>query len=503
MSYMNSLIISAKKHETRVALIENDDLVELYIERKSERGLVGNIYKGKVVRVLPAMQAAFVNIGLSRTAFLYIRDVYEDLDDIDIETPDESAEKPKEKDKRYPKGKIEDLLKEGQEVLVQVSKDPIANKGARVTSHISIPGRHLVLVPTMNRVGVSKKIGSHAERERLKAMVNDFVKDNKVGIIIRTVSENLKAADLKADLNYLHETWKNIVKIKDSKKPPALLYEEIDLSLRAVRDLATSEMDTILIDSKDAYKELLNFTKKFIPSVKSKIELFMKNESIFKSIGIDIDIEKSLNRKVWLKSGGYIVIDTTEALTAIDVNSGKHVGKGNFEDAIVKINLEAVKEVTYQLRLRNIGGIIVVDFIDMMKESNRKKVHRAFVEALEKDKARTTALPISDFGLLQLTRKRTRENLLQTLTDRCFYCRGTGFLKSKITIAYDIIEEVEEQLMQKEISSVRIEANWEIADILNSKENYIVKNLVQKYKKEVLVSPRTDFHLEDYEIIES
>jgi len=492
---MNSLVISAKEHETRVALIENNDLVELYIERKSERGLVGNIYKGKVVRVLPAMQAAFVNIGLSRTAFLYIRDVYEDLDDIDMEGAEEKTEKPKYKDKRYPKGKIEDLLKEGQEVLVQVSKDPIANKGARITTHISIPGRHLVLVPMMNRVGVSKKIEMRAERERLRELVSQFVKDNKLGVIIRTVSANLKAQDLKADLHYLYETWKNIIKAKEAKHSPALLYEEIDLSLRAVRDLATSEIDTIVIDSKEAHKELVNFTKKFIPSITSKIELFTKKESIFKSIGIDIDIEKSFNRKVWLKSGGYIVIDTTEALTAIDVNSGKHVGKGNFEDAIVKVNLEAVKEVTYQLRLRNIGGIIVVDFIDMMKEANRKKVYRAFTDALEKDKARTTALPISEFGLLQLTRKRTRENLLQTLTDRCFYCHGTGFLKSKITIAYEIIEEVEDELMQKEIKEVRIEANWEIADILNNKENYIIKNLVEKYKKMSLLVPVPTFIL--------
>lgn len=503
----SELVINVTSQETRIALIENGILAELFIERRSEKGIGGNIYKGRVVRVLPGMQAAFVDIDLDRSAFLYVDDVYEDYDYLELmmggsrENGDVSLERDR-KDTLAPSrysSPIEDMLHEGQEVLVQVSKEPIGSKGARVTAHISLPGRYLVFMPTVDHIGVSRRIEDEGERKRLKEIVSR-IKPPEVGFIVRTASEGRTEEDLLMDLNFLLKLWERVQHKKVNAPVPSIIHSDLDICLRAIRDLYTKDVGKVVVDSAKEYNELIEFIETFIPQLKYSIEFYEAEEPIFDAYGIEVEISRALGRKVWLKSGGYIVIEETEALTAVDVNTGKYVGKGNPEDTILKTNLEAVKEIAYQLRLRNIGGIIIIDFIDMEREGGRERVFQTLYEALKKDRAKTNILRISELGLVEMTRKRTRENLSRILCESCSYCEGKGVIKSKTTLCFEIFREIRREAMNVPSNMIIVSLHPEVADFLYDEERYAIEELEDKLKKKIIIKVRSSFHQEEYEI---
>lgn len=506
----NELFINARAHETRVALVENGIVVELHIERKTGLELMGSIYRGRVVRVLPGMQAAFVNIGLARTAFLYVADVHNEfmeLEQIMIrDNKGAMASDPVDLSPLNPNQahensfQIEDLLHEGQDLMVQVAKEPIGSKGARVTSHISLPGRHLVLMPTVNHIGISRRIEEKEERERLKEIIQK-IRPGDLGFIVRTVSEGATEEKLKSDMDFLVKLWSNIKTKLKNGSGPRLLYKDLSISLRAVRDLFTREVDRLTIDSAKGYKDIMDFIETFVPRLKYSVELYEGSEPMLEAFGIEMEISRALENKIWLKSGGYIVIEQTEALTAIDVNTGRYVGKRNLEETILKTNLEAVKEIAYQLRFRNIGGLIVIDFIDMEKKINRERVFTALKEALGKDKAKTNVLQMSDLGLIEMTRKRTRANLNRLLSEPCFYCEGKGSLKSKRTICYEIFRDLEREGPNSEkVGQVYVMVNPEIENFLREEEQESIIDLEKRISKGIVVIAKKNFHLEQYEI---
>ena len=478
--------------ETRVALMESGQLAELYIERKKDASLVGNVYKGKVVKILPGMQSAFVDIGLEKAAFLHVADVYSSLDysvfgeDIEETIPHHLP--------------IEDLLQEGEEVMVQVSKDPLGTKGARVTSYVTFPGRYLVLMPGVEHVGISRRISNEDERVRLKELVSSL-KPQNVGLIIRTASEGCTEEELKKDIDFLMLLWDNIESKKDKSKPPHLLYSDIDLAFRSVRDLLGHEVSSLIIDSEDEFNNLKEFVNTYFPKLSNKIELYEGEEPIFSAYGIELEIPKTLGKRVWLKSGGYIVIDQTEALTSIDVNTGKFVGKASLEDTLFKTNLEAVREIAYQIRLRNLGGIIIIDFIDLELEENRKKLFTAFQEATEKDRVKSTVLEVSEFGLIQMTRKRVRESLGRVLCEPCSYCEGRGFIKSPITLCYEILRELRRIGPKVKNGKVMITANPLITDLLYEDEREILETIEKADGFKTIVKADKNFHQEYYEVV--
>ncbi len=501
-------------HETRVALVEEETISELFIERKGSKDSTGNIYKGRVQRVLPGMQAAFVDIGLNQAAFIYVDDV---IGDITIGFDEqlgclEGEESPKQEKStniqsengvKSDNGGIEDLIKEGQEVLVQVSKSPIGSKGARITSNISLPGRFLVLMPTSSHIGISRRIEDETERQRLKDIVTALSSNSSMGYIVRTAAEGVQQEKLAYEMGFLKNLWCNIQKKYKTAGTPALLHQELNLSLRAVRDLLIQEAEKLVIDSRKDYKSVLAFLDTFNPSLKESVELFQGSEPIFDAYNLEGDISRALKRKVWLKSGGYIVIEHTEALVAIDVNTGRYVGKYNLEETILKTNLEAVKEIAYQIRLRDIGGIIIIDFIDMEKKSNQEKVFSALNEAFTKDRSKTHILPISDMGLIQMTRKRTRKPLTRLLCEPCPYCDGEGYIISIKTICYSIYREVLRYAADMTGSRLTVRVNPEVADYLYGEENSLIPGLEKTIAKQIFIYPDSRYHMEAFEIIET
>jgi ribonuclease G len=506
----SELIINGRHHETRVALVENGTVVELHIERKTGRELMGNIYRGRVVRVLPGMQAAFVDIGLERTAFLYVSDVHKDFLDFERlmlrnheieEATEGDGEDDEQSDSLNSIGfHIEDLLHEGQDIMVQVAKEPLGNKGARLTSHISLPGRHLVIMPTVNHIGVSRRIEDREERERLKGIVQE-IRPPDIGFIVRTVSEGASKEKLIAEMDFLLKLWANIQAKMDRLSGPGLIYKELNVSLRAVRDLFTKEVDRLIIDSTEEYRNIMEFINTFAPTLRYSVELYEEHDPIFDAYGIEMELSRILENKIWLKSGGYIVIGLTEALTAIDVNTGSYVGKRNLEETILKTNLEAVKEIAYQLRFRNIGGLIVIDFIDMEKKSNKERVFMALKEALSKDKAKSNVLRMSDLGLIEMTRKRTKENLVRLLTEPCFYCDGRGSLKSKKTICYEIFRDVERECgVSDGGGSIYVLVHPEIDHVVREEEQESIMELERRINKRIIIIAKENVHLEEYEI---
>jgi len=723
----NILVINASGQETRVALIEQGTISEYYLERKNEKGIVGNIYKGKVVRVLPGMQAAFVDIGLDKAAFLYVGDIVsdpsfpgfseemdikagsvegdpldaeelpeppeevvpqpgetspppvpiegsavaetsmqsaaavdvppgeagpaaettrqeavpaeaaagaqtaepaeivelhpddaiededegdgddddeEELDEADAahaaaeeafaaeqaqaaqspggataapvaeasqgyaqaapapqvpdagarglpadqrpaaregrrgrrrggrgrkrggEAPRPAGEQPKgdrrqdgngkpwqtperrggNGEKRNGNGKraqIQDLLKEGDEVLVQVVKDPIGTKGARITCHISLPGRHLVFMPTVDHVGISRRIENEKERRRLRELVDRY-RPPGTGFIVRTVAENEPSEKLTADIKFLLGLWNEVGKKRESMKAPACVHPDLDLILRSVRDLFSDEVEKLVIDDRAEFERVQAFVEQAAPELKGRIELYGGEEPIFDEYGIEQELIRAQNRKVWLKSGGYIIIDQTEALVAIDVNSGRYVGKkgagASLEDTITKINCEAAKEIVYQLRLRNIGGIIIIDFIDMDKGANREKVFKTLQEALAADRAKTNVLKISDIGLVEMTRKRVRESITRLTTEICPTCDGRGHVRSKTTMAYDIMREVQRAAGKHREDQLVVSCHPEVAKLLQGPEREAMRLLMMKLNKSITVRPQPQYHLEQYDL---
>ena len=493
----NELIINAMPHETRVALLEDKVLAEIYIERTKDRGIVGNIYKGKVVKVLPGMQAAFVDVGLEKAAFLYVSDVYGRVEDYE-EIGFQGEEIPTVVSPTLP---IEELLSEGQEILVQVSKEPLGTKGTRITSHISLPGRYLVFMPTVDHVGISRRIKEEKERRRLRETVLGM-KPPSSGFIVRTATEGVAPEEIRNDMEFLLRLWANIQKKRENSSAPSLIHSDLTMVLRVIRDILSSQVNRIIIDSKEEYDNIISFITSYMPKEKYEITLYEKKEPIFDAYGIEMEIDKILGRKVWLKSGGYIVIDISEALVAIDVNTGRYVGKRNLDDTILKTNLEAAKEIAYQLRLRNIGGIIIIDFIDMEREGDREKVYQVLEEAIKKDRQKTNIFKISELGLVEMTRKRTRENMTRTLGETCPYCEGSGLIKSKTTICYDIFRQIERSASELGGHSIVVEVNSEIAGLLYEEERSGVEELERRLKKKIAVKGKSGFHQEQYNIIE-
>jgi ribonuclease G len=657
MAGSSILVINAAGAETRVALVESGTIHEFYLERKREKGIVGNIYKGRVVRVLPGMQAAFVDIGLEKAAFLYVGDVYGDPDfseefeltegehalvqEVPSEqeaeeqelrarsegerppapaavapegaapesavpgadgppgTPDAApaasgpppdpfaplaaavsaaaateapapelapaepalpgppafppgeaaapgasptpeppssgqiaappgeaareAREPRDRgrreerrngrdrdqrrngnrrdEERKPKEpkSIQDLLKEGQEVIVQVAKDPIGTKGARITSHVSLPGRHLVFMPTVDHIGISRRIEKEGERRRLREIV-DRMRPEGTGFIVRTVAESVEAQKLEADIRFLIQVWNEIIRTKDKVSAPALLHPDLDLILRATRDLFTADVQKLVIDDREEHERILRFVREQAPHLESQIELYRGEEPIFDAYGIEQELKRASQRKVWLKSGGYIILDQAEALTAVDVNSGRYVGKKNLEETITKINVEAAREIVYQLRLRNIGGIIIIDFIDMDKPQNRDKVFKALQDALGRDKAKTNVLKISELGLVEMTRKRVRESVTRMMNEPCGYCDGKGHIKSKTTVAYEIFRDIRRESAHFPEPVLVVNCHPEVARVLQGTERDELRYLMDRFNKTIQVKPQQHYHQEQFDI---
>lgn len=604
----SELVINATLPEIRVALLEDGEISDLSIEYEKNKSIVGNVYKGRIVRVLPGMQAAFVDIGLERAAFLYVGDIVyeaeeeedddrdgrddkggrpghrereerpaqetaseereeapgdetagldfepaeilaeknlspiEDIDNKTVPVEDSGAEgedtaseaagaegngeeesgrrhgRGRERDRsrgrgrgrdrggrggrsreRRPRLNIQDVVKEGQDVVVQVAKEPMGTKGARLTCHISLPGRHVVLMPTVDHVGVSRKIESSEERRRLRGIVDDL-RPPGMGIIVRTVAAEQTNEQLTNEINYLLNLWATIKKKTETHKAPYCLYEDLNVVLKTVRDFFTDDIHRLVVDSPRVHSYVVEFAEQFAPHLVNRVVKYTGKDPIFDAYGIESEITRALNRKVWLKSGGYLIIDQTEALTVIDVNTGKFTGKKNLEETILKTNMEAVKEVAYQLRLRNVGGIIIIDLIDMEKGQHREKVYRALEEALKKDKSKTNILRISELGLIQMTRKRTRESLNHVLCEPCPYCNGKGFSKNLRTVCYDIFRELERAALEGGTVGARVMAHPEVVDTLFQDERDTLDRLEERFSMKVSIKGDSTLHIEDFRV---
>jgi ribonuclease G len=529
------MIISSSAHETRVAILEDDQVAEIFIERERSRGVVGNLYKGRVSKVLPGMQSAFVDLGLERDGFLYVTDVIATFEEFDrLETDEDlppsavavSASAPTEnggasarqarpaggagrRDRERDKGpepKIEELLKEGQEIIVQVAKEPLGTKGARLTSHATMPGRFLVFMPTVDHVGVSRKIESREERSRLRGIVREFREQHGFtgGVIIRTAAGGRVKEDIVSDLSYFHRVWTDIRQKAETSRAPAVVYQEQSLVAKLLRDLLTEEFSAIRIDNATEHRRVLELIERIMPSLAPKVKLYEKEYPIFEEYGVQAEIDRALRSKVWLKSGGSIVINQTEALVAIDVNTGRYVGKktaGRLEDTILKTNLEAVKEIVRQIRLRDLGGIIVLDFIDMEEKKNRQKVFQAVEQELRKDRAPSKAIQVSDFGLVIITRKRVKQSLERVLTDPCPYCAGSSVIKSSSTICYEILAEVKKISADLDGQSLILRVNPDIARALRDEERAVFRDLKQSLGREISVKPDVQLHHEQFDLM--
>ncbi len=571
------MIISSGVHETRVAILEDDQVVEVFIERENQRGVVGNVYKGRVNKILPGMQSSFIDIGLERDAFLYVSEVVNTVEEFErlagddedepvvalgtpppeaalaaetaeaavtvdavvevlapvaegaesaaIPAPVSSARlerrgrervgggerndssrggSPREERDR-PEAKIEDLLKEGQDILVQVVKEPLGTKGARLTSHVTMPGRFLVFMPTVDHVGVSRKIDSREERGRLRGIVREFREQHGFtgGVIIRTAAGGRSKEDIVSDLSYFHEVWTEIRQKMEARRAPAVLFQEQSLVTKLLRDLLTDDYSAIRLDDPQEHRRVVALVERIMPNLLPRVKLYTKDYPILEEYGVQAEIDKALRSKVWLKSGGYLVINQTEALVAIDVNTGRYVGKrtGRLEDTIVKTNLEAVKEIVRQLRLRDLGGIVVLDLIDMEEKKNRQKVFQEVEKELRKDRSPSKAIQVSDFGLVIVTRKRVKQSLERQLTEPCPYCSGSGSIKSSSTICYEIMTELKKIGSELDGQGVIVRVNPDIARALKEGEPALLRDLQQSLGKSVTIKPDAHLHHEQFDVM--
>ncbi len=507
------MIVTSNGHQTMVAVLEDDQVVEVSVERERQRGVVGNIYKGRVSKVLPGMQCAFVDIGLERDGFLYVSDVVDTLEafermeggDDDGEDGGGEAGEPAGGRAKGDEPKIETLLKAGQEILVQVAKEPLGTKGARLTSHVTMAGRFLVFMPTVDHVGVSRKIEARDERARLRGIVRQFREAEGFtgGVIIRTAASARPEADLVADLVYFKRVWEEIRHNVDSSRCPAAVYREQGLVAKLIRDLLNDDYSAIRVDDEAEFRRVKDLVQRFMPSLASRVRHYSKDFPIFDEYGVQPEIDKALRSKVWLKSGGYIVINQTEALVAIDVNTGRFVGKRNdrLEDTIVKTNVEAVKEIVRQIRLRDLGGIIVLDFIDMEERKNRQRVSQALDQELGRDRSPSKAVQVSDFGLIIVTRKRVKQSLERVMTQPCPYCSGTGVIRSAATICYEILDEVRKVGGEVDGPGIQLRVHPDIARALREEESAVLRELQESLGKKVSIRSDPHLHHEQFDVM--
>ncbi|WP_017444573.1 ribonuclease G [Gayadomonas joobiniege] len=485
------LLINVTPTETRVAVVENGSLQEVHIERQGNRGIVGNIYMGRVSRVLPGMQAAFIDIGLEKAAFLHASDI-RIHDEIDTEQAlDES---------QLPVRDIKELVKEGQDIVVQVVKDPIGTKGARLTTDITIPSRYLVYMPDAQHLGVSQRIESAEERDRLKQLVSQL-NDENGSFIVRTAAEGADEEELIQDAQFLQRVWNKILKRKKSSGKIRCLYEDLTLAFRILRDFIGTEPERIRIDSKLAYEQLFEFVNEFVPNLSRSLEYYPGARPIFDLFDVENEIQRALERKVQLKSGGYLIIDQTEAMTTIDINTGAFVGHRNLEDTIFNTNIEATQAIARQLRLRNLGGIIIIDFIDMVKEDHRRRVLHSLTQALSHDRTKCNVHGFSELGLVEMTRKRTRESLEHILCDACPCCQGRGSLKTTETICYEILREVVRVNRAYDADRFIIYAAPSVCEYMLSEESHSMAELELFIGKQIKVQGEALYGQEHYDVV--
>ncbi len=503
------LLVNVTPFETRIARVENGQAEEIYIERERERGLRGNIYSGRVQRVLPGIQAAFVDIGLPRAGFLYAGDIAAPEHEVDDDQAahdagpegmeEETHAEPPAQTQRYISD-ISTLLAENQQITVQVSKDPISSKGPRLTSLVSLAGRYLVYLPNFDHVGIAHRIEGAKERDRLLE-IGKTLKPEKGGLIIRTVAEGHHLHEMEQDIRFLLRLWDDIENRLHHAAAGSLVHKELNLYLRVMRDFVDDEVEKIHVDSRDAYERMMSFAKRFMPDIVKHLYYYPGERPIFDVYGVEEEINRALKRRVNLKSGGHIVIDQTEALIAIDVNSGSFTDSRTMEETGFKTNLEAVHEAVHQLRLRNLGGIIVVDFIDMQEEENRRRLMEALEEALTRDHAKTHIVHLSELGLVEMTRKRTRESLERILMRECPYCDATGHVRSPITICHQMFREVVAEARAYPCDKLMVAAHPDIIDLLVGEESDNISGVERFLKKEIVLKSDSKLEPEHYEII--
>jgi ribonuclease G len=495
----SQLLISVSPWDTRVALAEQGRLAEFYLEQRHAPDLTGNIYKGAVARVLPGMDAAFVDVGLERPGYLNVDEISEQQGSfydlwLENEAPEPAYPAPS------PAPPIEDLLREGQEVLVQVSRPPLGSKGARLTTHITLPGHYLVYAPTLTHIGISRRITDQTERERLQGILARL-KPKDGGLIARTASLGQSEAILKQERDSLVSLWQKIGKKHEAARGPVLLLEDLDFERRMVRELCGPDLDRLVIDDAPAYERVLEYVSRFDPRLKNRVELYEGTEPLFAHFCLETAWPQLLSPKVWLKSGGYLIINATEALTAIDVNTGRFIGSHHLETTIVKTNLEAAKEIARQIRLRNIAGLIVIDFIDMKQASHREEVYRAFLEFLKTDRAKITGVPISPLGLVEMTRERLRESLADKVTEICECCDGSGRRFSPLVAAHDILRQLLMETREFPRCRFTVRAHPEVASLVVSEGQKVLSRLGQEQHCDIEVKEEQLFSREKYEII--
>lgn len=508
------ILVSIEFHEKKVAVIEGGRLEEFYIEREGAKQLVGSIYKGKVSSIVPGIGAAFIDIGLEKNGFLYVSDIVGETSDSDIEdletnhnndsphnTPTNPSHKPHERhhDKKHLPS-IQELLKKDQEILVQVVKEPLGTKGARLTGQITLPGRYVVLTPFHPRIGISKRIDQRAERDRIRQILSKMEMIKGLGIIVRTAAWGAQENDLQRDVRFLIHQWKQIQRRSSLCKAPALVHEEYDLIFRMIRDVLNDDVDQLTVNSPAEHRRMSRFIQTVIPSLRPKLLLYKESAPLFTAKGIQNEVDRIYESRVNLKSGGYLIIEQTEALVAIDVNTGRYVGKSNLEETAFKTNCDAAEEITRQIRLRDLGGIIIIDFIDMDTQDHRRRVLRTLEEALKRDRAKTSVLNISQLGLVEMTRQRMRQSLESASTQNCPYCRGKGIVKSSETIAVEVLEKLSEYIQKGRNEYVEVSVSPEVSEILLRDKRKLVREIEQLLKARIDVVPDFQVHMEEIKI---